>query len=363
LALAHCDLFYLDKEDFEKHFSKCISKAETDRKDFFANTFPFLASNFKLDEHYQKIVPLFLKTGDVIYFEGAKADALYLIYAGECALRKNFKKNIMYDYFSVKNMKTILHLTSGQVAGVESLFKGTFDHTLIAESEYTIVFKIVLTDFLEYRILFKNLYESLYKERKLLIEKFVKNHIAISKKMKIHYRSRSENILSPGSEVVNKKKEIEQRQELENLIERVKGNGPVGQANEIKMENIKFALPQSQSSHRLELPQSTSRCDYSKSFIRVPISSNNASMTTGLGTLKSSTIETNKKTLERKVTYSKSFVNISDFNKTCGTMMTITKKPTMRINKKFFEPIRQESKLFTLNTGTFDLPMVSMFKK
>ena len=64
-TLTPCDLFYLDKEEFEKHFSKCISKAENDRKEFLSNCFPFMAGNIKLDEHYQKIVPLFLNKNDI----------------------------------------------------------------------------------------------------------------------------------------------------------------------------------------------------------------------------------------------------------------------------------------------------------
>jgi hypothetical protein len=366
LALTACELFYLEKEDFEKHFSKCISKAETDRKEFLVSVFPFLASNLKLDEHYQRMIPLFLTKNDIIYREKGRADSLYLIYSGECILKKNFKSNLSFDYFSVKNMKTVLQLSSSQVAGLESLFKDTYDNTFIANSEYTIVFKIGIAEFNEYKMLFKSLYEQLYRERKLLIEKFTKNHMTINKMLKVHYRSQSANTMNF---VMSKKREDEQLKVLNNLIDSVKGNGPKGKLNEVPMERIKF-LPEgvegsinNPTSHRtLELPASNTKTEFSKSFISrydKPQSSYNATITTGINSLKN-TIEKKLNSTTRKGTYSKSFINISEFNNKSGTLNVI---PKSHRGKRHFMPIQKENEIFTLNTGTFNLPMISMFKK
>jgi hypothetical protein len=309
--------------------------------------FPFFSSNLKLDEYYQKLVPLFLTKNDIIYQEKGKADSLYLIYSGECLLKKNFKNKLNFDYFSVKNMKTVLQLTHSQVGGLESLYKDIYDQTLIANSDYTIVFKINLADFSEFKACFKNLYDRLYEERQALIKGFTKNHLVINEKLKIHYRSHS-----AVNFELKKKREEEQLKDLNNIIDKVKGHGQKRKKNEVPMKNIKF-LPTKEEQKHVELPGNP---DLIKSFVTCvkPQSSCYNTITTGI---------TSSKTSEKKTTTNRNTIKIKPFITISENEPGLLKSYSFRGTKKHFKPIQKENEIFTLNTGTFNLPMISMIKK
>jgi CRP-like cAMP-binding protein len=139
-------LFVLDEASFNLSFLKCLTKSETDRKNFFLNRIkPFADLQYlKFDSIFKTFVPMFLKNNQMIFLENSPADKLFVVYMGSCSLQKNI--NILPEQYKndVNKMKfiTLLKIEKGDITGLDALFEKSYKYSLRADSDYTVVFSI-----------------------------------------------------------------------------------------------------------------------------------------------------------------------------------------------------------------------------
>jgi hypothetical protein len=134
-TLEPTDLFCIEKESFDKSFSRCLIRAEAERKKFILQKLPSfkILPALKFDEFYRKVVAIFCKSREIIYDENTKTSVIYLLYQGSCKLQKNFLINKKEDQ-TINDMKlvTVLNLDKGDICGLEVL-KGApkYNFTLV----------------------------------------------------------------------------------------------------------------------------------------------------------------------------------------------------------------------------------------
>lgn len=181
VTIGQCHLFYLNKEDFISTIGKCLLNAHLHRKEFLIKTIPhFKMINQSITEDILKknINPVFYKRNEIIYQENEKTGSLYLIYKGEgnvmrdlsktfisvfppetiesrsilknCIINyKNFfnkelkvieEKDAKEHLINIKDLTTILKLSSGDIGGIE-VCAGIerMRYTLVASEDFTAV--------------------------------------------------------------------------------------------------------------------------------------------------------------------------------------------------------------------------------
>ena len=143
-AIEDTNVFYLEKENFEKFLSNNIWRSDIERKYFITSKIPLL----KLD-NLVNIKPEFCNKGDIIYTEFDKAMDAILIYKGSAAittLNNAQRKKEIYE--KREDLKVITKLERGGLAGLEigkiniennDIF---YDNTLIITDDNTIIFRL-----------------------------------------------------------------------------------------------------------------------------------------------------------------------------------------------------------------------------
>lgn len=252
-TLEETELFSLDKENFDLYFSKFMIKAENDRKFFMFNKIPLFKKlqKYRFDEYYKKMIPLFFKKNDVIYKESDFNNSFYLIYQGECLLKKNLNNvnnNLsVYEDNNLLNSKTILKLDKGDMAGLEISNNITyFQNSLVANSDYTVIMKIMVEDLVDHKAsVFKYLYP-FYKEREILVNSYLENHISLKKKFKIRYRTLSADLENENIQDENKEKENLRIDKIKELMKSVQSNKS---NRKVTKNQMKFLLMESNLSN------------------------------------------------------------------------------------------------------------------
>ena len=143
-AIEDTNVFYLEKEYFDKILSNQISRSDIERKYFITMRIPIL----NLD-NLSNVQPEFYNKGNIIYTEFDKAKEAILIYKGSAAITvlKNAKKK-REIYERRKELKIITKVERGGLAGLEigkinneneDIF---YDNTLIITDNNTIIFRL-----------------------------------------------------------------------------------------------------------------------------------------------------------------------------------------------------------------------------
>ncbi len=107
-AIEDSELFFIEKENFEFTLYKSLMKADSERVVFIHNMLPIF--NFlpkkKFDELVEECVEYVIyKENEIIYEEGEKPEYIYLVYQGECCLKRDITKPYIFksDELEIKN--------------------------------------------------------------------------------------------------------------------------------------------------------------------------------------------------------------------------------------------------------------------
>ena len=185
-------LFILDKEFYNMLLLEKVTKSEKRMSKFIQKIFPLLKQKPKYVSLIKQLRPNFVNKGKYIYTTFDKADYLYLIYQGECALVEPLENlGNKKDFLIEKSKyKIISILKEGAIAGYESCsfnekiqkrILKNYENCLIVTGNFAIVFKIPVDDFFGIDNLFLNSMDKIKKQR----EKFSAMKIALAaQKMK-----------------------------------------------------------------------------------------------------------------------------------------------------------------------------------
>ena len=174
-CLEDCHLFYLDKEPFNRILAQKFLKSDINKLHFLLKTFPLFKNDLKDGKLLRKVTPLFFENETIVYTPFDKADYLYVVYQGECALvnlnKFNYTKE---DFFTHKNnLKVISKLTQGGIAGYESCFniECNYKNALLITKEFTTLIRININLISEKYKDFKKSIIPLYEEQKKIYDK------------------------------------------------------------------------------------------------------------------------------------------------------------------------------------------------
>ena len=146
-CLEDTDLFILDKEYFDEFLKRIISKADEERKNFIRHKIPIFSIdnlNFTRAEFYDK--------GSIIYTEFQKASDVFIVYQGECALKKLDNAHNEADIYEHKDkLRTVSILDRGGIAGLESskpvdvnanTVNMNYECTLVVTKDFTVLYRM-----------------------------------------------------------------------------------------------------------------------------------------------------------------------------------------------------------------------------
>ena len=189
-CIEDCDLFYLEKEYFKRILSSKFAQSDSNKINFLIKIFPLLKNDMKIGHILTKIAPLFFENESIVYTPFDKAENLYVIYQGECALISLDNPLNKDDYYMRKsNFKIISRLTVGGIAGYESCNKDLcyYNNALLITKEFTTLLKVNIKNMCEkYKDFKENVYP-LFEEQKKIYEKIylrgekVKNNIKVKR--------------------------------------------------------------------------------------------------------------------------------------------------------------------------------------
>ena len=176
LCLTDVHLFTLNKEYYEKLLLEKVTKSEKRMSKFIQKIFPLLKQKPKYISLIEQLRPNFVIKNKYIYTTFDKADYLYLIYQGECALVEPLENlDNKVDFLIEKSKyKTISILKEGAIAGYESCLYNNilnkriiknYDNCLLVTGNHAIVFKIPVDDFISKDNLFLNSISNIKKQR------------------------------------------------------------------------------------------------------------------------------------------------------------------------------------------------------
>ena len=143
-AAEDTNIFYLDKEYFDKFISSQIIKSDIERRYFITYRIPLL----NLD-NIKNVTPEFCQRGNIIYTEFDEAKEAIIIYKGAAAITiLNNAQNKKDIFDRKKELKTITKVEKGALVGLEigkaKNEKGAiyYDNTLIIIEDNTIIFRL-----------------------------------------------------------------------------------------------------------------------------------------------------------------------------------------------------------------------------
>ena len=143
-AAEDTNIFYLDKEYFDRFISSQIIKSDIERKYFITYRIPLL----NLD-NIKNVKPEFCQRGHIIYTEFDEAKEAIIIYKGAAAITiLNNAQNKKDIYDRKKELKVLTKIEKGALVGLEigkvKNGKGDiyYDNTLMVIEDNTIIFRL-----------------------------------------------------------------------------------------------------------------------------------------------------------------------------------------------------------------------------
>ena len=144
-ACEDTDLFYLEKEFFNKILLSKFLKNDSHKINFLIHKFPIFKKDFKMRHIFTKIIPLFVNKDNIIYTPFDNAENIYLIYQGEGLLVSLSNSKDREDYIIRKNnLNIISRLQEGAIAGIESCLdiKCKYQYAFIITRDFSTLLKI-----------------------------------------------------------------------------------------------------------------------------------------------------------------------------------------------------------------------------
>ena len=181
-AKTDCVLLSISKEIFMHNLSNLIMLGEINRKNFITRYVkPFKNLNsVQFGNFYREIKKVYLNSKDVIFNDGEKYNYFYLIYKGNCAIKKNRKKLVILEI--------------GDIIGLESIFDEKISYDAITVSPNTILFKFVLDDYFSGFIdELKSNFKQIYKNQKKIFDYQTYNQIRYKNELENNYKNLSKN--------------------------------------------------------------------------------------------------------------------------------------------------------------------------
>lgn len=172
LAIENTDIFYLEKEFFDKFLLNSVSRIDSERKYIINKLIPIPM------ELLMNIRPEIYDNNQIIYTEFDYAFEAIYIYKGSAELKKYPLAKTKSDIYEHKNiLKTVSKIGEGGIAGWE-ICKGPdtfYESTLVTTDHRTIIYRINILDINERRRTTRNnikkFFTSLYEHQKVYLTK------------------------------------------------------------------------------------------------------------------------------------------------------------------------------------------------
>ena len=162
-ALSNVYCIYIEKDILTKYLGTILLDSLHSNYDFIGKILPFLKEDYQFTLLMRKVEYLFPFKGNIIYKEGTKGHFFYLIYQGECTLKKKiyidsnkevsiYPKNDFLPFnlnlLTVKKYN-VISLNKGTFAGSELLYstENIYDSTLVINSDDTILIRFDVVDY------------------------------------------------------------------------------------------------------------------------------------------------------------------------------------------------------------------------
>ena len=178
-CLTDTDLFCLKKKYFDKYLAHKFIACDMKKIKFILKRIPTLKRDYKMGKMLTKIVPIFSERGDIIYTPFDKANILYIVYKGECALyrMKGNYENKNDFLLNLDKLQMIFRLNPGGIAGLESCIEdGNYNFCLMVTKPMSILYKVELDFMLTLYKDFRDDLIPLYYEQKKVIDQLIKNY-------------------------------------------------------------------------------------------------------------------------------------------------------------------------------------------
>ena len=178
-CLTDTDLFCLKKKYFDKYLAHKFIACDMKKIKFILARIPTLKRDYKMGKMLTKIVPIFCERGDIIYTPFEKANILYIVYKGECALyrMKNKFENKNEFLLNLEKLQMIYRLNPGGMAGLESCIEdGNYNYCLMVTKPMSILYKVELDFMLTLYKDFRDDLIPLYYEQKKVIDQLIHNY-------------------------------------------------------------------------------------------------------------------------------------------------------------------------------------------
>ena len=179
-AIAKTDPTYLiafDEKTFNEYFSRHIINGETEKKFFIYNYIkPFKnLTTILFNSYYRNIKRIFVSSGTKIITNKKDGNSIFLIYKGECAIKKD--------------NKIIVILDKGDIFGLECLFGDNYEFNIVSNNMQTIIFEFEINDYLDYFLDdLRDYFQDYYSNQKKIIEEIYLNQCKYKEKLKKEYK-------------------------------------------------------------------------------------------------------------------------------------------------------------------------------
>ena len=167
------DVFYLEKEHFDHYLKRLFLKSSEERKLFLKHKIPILDDyKFYFDE------PEFFDKGTMLYNSFQKANAIYVIFQGECALKDSDNIKSESEVIERKEkLTTISIVDKGGIIGLESILHNdnNYESNCMVTRDFTVIYKIpyekIASLLANEKNGLKEFFLNLYKQESSLIKK------------------------------------------------------------------------------------------------------------------------------------------------------------------------------------------------
>ena len=187
-CLTDVHLFCLKKKFFDKYLAQKFLITDMKKIKFILSIIPSLKKDYKMGKMLTKIVPIFCERGELIYSPFDKANIVYILYKGECALYRilgeiSCKDDILLNQ---EKLQMLFRFNPGGVCGLESCMKDKYyEYCLIVTKPMTIIYKVEMNFMLKIYKDFREDIKPMYEEQNILIDNLIRNSEETSKFCKL----------------------------------------------------------------------------------------------------------------------------------------------------------------------------------
>ena len=209
-ATTDVELFYLPKDLFDITISKEIIKADIDKKNFVTKKIPALLKGRKIQNVLWSIIPCvillfycyqFFEPGNFVYTEFDRADSIYVLYQGECVVKKFLSLEGIDDPLLNKDkMVTLYKVDRGGILGIEALKKNSnYETNIEVSKEFTVLYKLKLSHLKDCAVALRSFLLPMLNEQRDLVNSMMNKEIEKNKKKRQSRNSIKKDVYSTSS--------------------------------------------------------------------------------------------------------------------------------------------------------------------